>query len=363
MLKYIDIIRGLAGLFVFITHFKQFLEANYPNIWLLKPLVMLNDSFLFVFGANKGLHPAVIIFIALSGFCIHLPHAKKTSFDDAFWRNYFARRFIRIFPTYLWGCILGVIAINLYATTKISFIQTILNDLIIIVQYPFLPNIDVPLGNPVLSTVIVEMLLYVFYPIFIYTRKKLQILPLVLGVVLYCLNILFALKGYDTTWVGRNFFSFYIFWVLGAYAADWYFKFSVEKTTINLKLYNGLIIFSLGVYILLGSFVQLKGIHLLYSLILSVITAFALLTVSLLEKTTSYNNSKLVDWICKLSLVSYTIYATHFALIEIVNKITTRFNVNNPCLILLIIIVCIMLSYQFVEKPSHIWAKRLKTKA
>lgn len=362
MLKYIDIIRGLAGLFVFITHFKQFLYANYPSTWLLRPIAILDDSFLFVFGANKGLHPAVIIFIVLSGFCIHLPHAKQINFDGAFWKNYFARRFIRIFPTYIWGCILGIIAINLFTTTSVSFIQTIVKDIIVIVQYPFLPNIDVPLGNPVLSTVIVEMMLYVFYPVFIYTRKKLQIIPLVLGFVLYCLNILFALKGYDTTWVGRNFFAFYIFWVLGAYAADWYYKFTVEKTAINLKLYNGLIILSLGIYIMLGVFVQLKGIHLLYSLFLSVITAGALLTLSLLEKQRT-SNSKIVDWICKLSLVSYTIYATHFALIEIVNKVTTRFNVNNPLLILLIILVCVLLSYQFVEKPSHIWAKKLKTKS
>jgi len=92
-LELVEALRGGAALYVFLHHFAhEFLVMEHPAI-----------SRLFVLG-----QAAVIVFFILSGFVIQLStfaHGKSLTF-----RDYFLRRFRRIYPTFIAALALGYAA-------------------------------------------------------------------------------------------------------------------------------------------------------------------------------------------------------------------------------------------------------------
>lgn len=80
----LDWMRAFAILSVVLTHYFDFIaQVLLSTIWL------------------SGVHPGVLIFIVLSGFVIHYPHAiklKKTSNYLIDTKSFITRRFIRVYP-------------------------------------------------------------------------------------------------------------------------------------------------------------------------------------------------------------------------------------------------------------------------
>lgn len=100
-LEYLDGLRGLAALYVVIFHifgiWKSYLYKSLqpPQPYLHKPIKLLNYVF-FDFG-----HPAVTVFIVLSGYVLMLPIARTRDgrMPKGMW-DYFKRRARRILPPY-----------------------------------------------------------------------------------------------------------------------------------------------------------------------------------------------------------------------------------------------------------------------
>lgn len=97
-LPFVDVMRGLAILGVFLFHvlgtsfgFDQLKWDGLFRDWNA-PL-----SFLVLYPFTYGSY-GVAIFFVVSGFCIHLSHVRS---NESGWSGFFLRRFFRIYPPYL----------------------------------------------------------------------------------------------------------------------------------------------------------------------------------------------------------------------------------------------------------------------
>ena len=151
-LGYLDIVRGLAALTVLMSH----LETP-PATDVLHDLVSgYNRLFEMLLWCNEGLHPGLVIFIVLSGFCIHLPSARKGC-ESVNLPKYARRRFFRIYPVMVAAMGLGYASLALNGTLPVDTPGNFIANLLVIPAFvPILP----PYGNTILLTVAVECLLY-----------------------------------------------------------------------------------------------------------------------------------------------------------------------------------------------------------
>jgi len=108
----LDIVRGLAALSVLLSHWGVW-TIDFADTTTQKIIVLFQYNFQLLLWGGGGVHPGVIIFIVLSGFCIHLPQAiapDKLNKSD-FWQIFAIRRCSRILPVFWVGLILGVISV------------------------------------------------------------------------------------------------------------------------------------------------------------------------------------------------------------------------------------------------------------
>jgi peptidoglycan/LPS O-acetylase OafA/YrhL len=103
----IDALRGFAALWVFAYHLWNVFAPGYSQQGTFADRIPLNaDTPLWVwltFPLCGFGYTGVGLFFVLSGFCIHLPHARrhqKTGADDLQPRAFFQRRFRRLYPAY-----------------------------------------------------------------------------------------------------------------------------------------------------------------------------------------------------------------------------------------------------------------------
>ena len=149
----LDGIRGLAVLIVFFFHYGGGTHSSFAPMRL----------FGFV---NKGGWSGVVLFFVLSGFLI--TGILWDSFDDPhWWRKFFARRSLRIFPLYFLALILVVI--GAYAThTGHAALSRIWVPALFVENFPhFVPvldNIPSPFGVFHLWSIAVEEQFYLLWP-------------------------------------------------------------------------------------------------------------------------------------------------------------------------------------------------------
>ena len=325
-LQQIDVIRGLAALSVAASHVSQ----SVSDTFLSALLRAWDVVFATTFWANQGLHPGVVVFIVLSGFCIHLPVAGRPGLPDAagFWKVYCKRRAIRIGPVFLLGCLLGALAtgsLNIAASTSA------------IVAGAFAPIGFVP-GNHILDTVIVEAWLYVTYPftLGIYRRFGARAL-LAIAALIHMLPVAFVLAGADPVWAQRSWYAFYLYWVIGVLAVEAF----VGQKHLSLGWTGAAFV----LYIALSTTIHLKGSHYPKSLLLAVCAA--MLLVSWRGK-----NRFPRMWLM-LGEASYSLYVVHFPIILLwVATIGTR-GPSNQVLLILSIAAAATLAFVFVERPAH----------
>ena len=108
----LDIVRGMAALSVLLTHWGgwtfYFTDSTTKHV-----IVFFQNIFKFSLWNGGGIHPGVVIFIVLSGFCIHLPLAASPNLiaQSGFWRIFTLRRSIRIMPVLFIALLLGIISL------------------------------------------------------------------------------------------------------------------------------------------------------------------------------------------------------------------------------------------------------------
>jgi peptidoglycan/LPS O-acetylase OafA/YrhL len=163
----IDALRGILALWVVFTHLIPWTVKIQGPIAIPAQFIQVRSELVRLFQSMGELHPAVVAFIVLSGYCIHRTGFRGSQGD---FTRYAVRRSFRIMPVFLSATALGLFAASLggeqYArlagetsvdpaclTAKITGIAAL-------VPY-FHPCSYV--GNAPLLTVMVEIWLYVAY--------------------------------------------------------------------------------------------------------------------------------------------------------------------------------------------------------
>ncbi len=357
--RYLDIIRGLAALSVFLAHAAYAYFSD--DAWISRAVSAYSKIFQATFWANGGLHPGVIVFIVLSGFCIHMPLARQPAlrYGKGFWYVYAKRRIIRILPTFALGCALGIFAVKLTGQSipSTNGIAEYFLYLGMISFGAFLPIGGGPPGNEILQTVIVECWLYVTYPLTLFAMRRFGVVALLVVAALFSVvPVLFILSGAEPAWAGSSWYTFYPYWVFGVLAADA----SQNKEEYG-RISLWLVALAFVVYVLVCHLLQFKGAHYPKSILLALWAALLLRTLAGRKHRA---DSQLKRVAGKFGEMSYSFYAIHLPLITLLPLMIENKSFATPVLVqvgllgftLLITVLC----FCAVELPSHKLAQSLR---
>ena len=217
-------------------------------------------------------------------------------------------------------------------------------------------------GNGPLSTVAVEMLLYASYPLFLFIHKLYGLIALLLfGLFLYSSIIFARMLGIDPLFLQGTWFEFVLYWLIGAVSAGFYVNWC--KKTGNKSLIKKILIVASGYlfYLLLISFVHIKGFYVVTTLLLALLTGASLIILLTLESKLSKRQTKIAAIMAIVGARSYSLYVVHtpviFITIWFFSKYTSLPELSYSVLTLMVVFIATELMFRFVEKPSHRYAQ------
>lgn len=297
----VDQLRGLAALAVTVCHLSVSAYLDVPNAdggawpWL---------GMLLGFG-----YLGVPLFFVISGFCIHLPHARGLERHDGAapdWRRFFARRFWRLYPPYLAALIVAV-ALWWMTGEPIPWAAVATQAFLV---HPF-HTATFDGVNPPAWTLSVEAQLYVAYPVVFWLTARvgaLRALGTVLGITMAYRLTLVAVplppEVGGPAWV--VFLARWFEWALGATVAEW----AAGRLALPRALgapWAGLAVLGAAVAIEwhAGSF----GLYVIKEPLYGV--AFALLLYAALLHEPSGASSAVGRYLAGIGVYSYSLYLLH----------------------------------------------------
>ena len=299
----VDQLRGLAALAVVVCHLAVSVYRDAPNLdggpwpWL---------ALLLGFG-----YLGVTLFFVISGFCIHLPHARALARAGASapaprWRHFFARRFWRLYPPYLAALVVAV-ALWWVAGGSVSWLTVTAQALLVHTFH----TTTFDGVNPPAWTLAVEAQLYVAYPAVFWLIARLgalRALGAVLGVTM-AYRLALALVPLPIQLAGpawEVFLARWFEWVLGAMVAEW----AAGRLTLPRLLFTpwpGLVALAGGV--LLEWHAGTYGLYILKEPLYGV--AFALLLCSALARERAGTSSTVTRYLGRVGVHSYSLYLLH----------------------------------------------------
>lgn len=332
----------LALLVVFAHIFPWYEQAHLPvSLVCLKLVTYFNT----IFRTGGETSPAVLLFITLSGYCIH------RSFDGNL-RHYIRQRFFRIIPLFVLGTILGASFFMLYRTTLLEgILQTheIKPELLLlklIGAHAFFESLYFVsyLGNEPLATVVVEIWLYVFYPIglILLTRLgKWKLLVLLLAITMLGSFAVCYDENYRGWWNNGSFLGFLAYWWIGVLFHDTGFRNAIERLNPGLILSYFILTFVILNYAQNPVIIELRKLCLVF---LGGLFIARLDIKARLQRSWSITKS------------SYSIYALHTPIIIACIHYEIR-----PEIAFVLVLLVAYLSYYLIERPLYFNGNR-KTK-
>ena len=355
----IDVLRGLSCLGILLYHVRVDLWIgwwrirSYPDeysafakatAWLSIPTPFLGY--------------AILLFFIISGFCIHYPQATGSIPD---WKNYFIRRFFRIYPPYLvalgFSAIIAYIAHiqwsdNTWVTERIWRVLTLTQN------YP--PEPGQLLSNPSLWTIPLEMEFYLLYPIAFICFSTVRSPILWFISLAFCgWSIWLSRKG--VSWSSFTALFFWPVWLLGAWLAQTYQRGSLKKIPVSLIL-AGLAIsmaFALASKMLeWQAWLQ----YFLWTGFYLCLFSFTLRQNSFLEDTKCLRLP--LGFLSWLGKISFSVYLIHFPLFKLLGYLHRSFFDEKPANFLIplayILVACGLgwIFYRIIERPIHLWSKK-----
>ena len=351
----VSYLRGLAALGVVMLHVRIFLWAGWNDVHADKSVGIWDKmcSWLSIPTPFGGI--GVTLFFLLSGFCIALPYTKSAGRKLHF-KEYFLRRFLRIYPPYFVAILLTALVELILAweglnhmTSANTYVSTLL-----MVQNYTTGSIS---SNGSLWSLPIEMELYLVFPIVYYllrthTVKALLIVTAVVSFAAFTAYMLGAV------WLGENFAKYWLLWCSGAVLADYYAAGRLRKPPLSVKAVG-----------LLALIVALGGqMHQWVPGLLDFIYGIFFVVLLWLGLTTEVNWSKRINgvgakFLSTLGLISYSLYLIHYPFFKLCGALWVRYfgskpiNFLIPVCFALLAIPLAYLFYTLVEVPSHRWAK------
>ena len=361
----LDAIRGIAAISVLITHWVT---------WTIKfsdePLTNLIMSYLNhainFFWAAGGAHPGVIVFIVLSGFCIHLSQVKRINTNrnkiSSYWKFFFLKRGIRIFPVFWGGLLLGLIYVSFVGqqaefSTGLFFSFLGLGEIGRLI-YPL--DIFYP-GNSPLITVGVEILLYASYPLVLFVLLRFGVYYIFLAPgFFYILIAALRAKGFGLEFLISSYGELFLYWVIGIYFANSFY----HRTGRGIYFFQSrqLLICLFIFYLFITHLVKIRGLFFVCSPLFAVIVGLFIYQI-LSEKRNA--NSFWAGVFRRLAYFgdrSYSLYAFHAPIILFViaifgNRITYSSWV--PWMAILASLCAMQVLFYYIELPTHKFERRL----
>jgi len=299
----VDQLRGIAALAVVICHASVSAYKTAPNLdggpwpWLASTLG---------FG-----YLGVPLFFVISGFCIHLPHARALASGDPVpapaWRRFFARRFWRLYPPYLAALGFALVLLSLVsARPPVSWVTLAAQAFLVHTFHP--GSFD---GiNPPAWTLAVEAQLYLAYPVvfwLIARRGALRALAVVLSVTMaYRLGVTVVPLAAFGGLAWEFFLARWFEWVLGAVIAEWAVgRFALPRVVFRPETAA----LALGVGVLFEWQIWRYGLYTLKDPLYGI--AFALLLCVALQRERVGRASAVGRSLAALGLYSYSLYLLH----------------------------------------------------
>lgn len=333
----IDLLRGLLALSVVVSH------ASIA--WETPPLALriYNDFFMH----TTLVHPGVVGFIVLSGFCIHWATLNAGSLS---WGPFALRRALRILPVF-WAAVAlgGAVLVATRGLGAVSLVDVMARSLLLA---PLLP-IDAPVGNSPLATVVVEMWLYALYPVLyltVYKRRPSTMLVALL--VCAALPPIFALAQFDRVWAFTNLIAYLPLWWIGVAAAEIRALRQEAPRLPSIRPWLLVVALTLAMSLIsLTDRYSLAGGGLRYAF------QFAL-ALALANWLASTRPVRLQKPVMNLGAISYSLYASHYPMLAVVIAIGIT-GWPGFLLGLLASFLAALLMYRAVEAPSQRLARQL----
>ncbi|WP_374409538.1 acyltransferase family protein [Hydrogenophaga sp.] len=340
----IDFLRGVLAIWVVVAHlvpWAHHVDNQFENDFLKKLSFML----IKVFQSAGETHPAVLGFIVLSGYCIHRSGARGTHKFDLV--KYAIRRSFRIYPVYLLAALLGVvlfflsneistaIAGSLTGTAVISLSCVLVKLVGLSAFIPSLHHCSFQ-GNAPLTTVMVEIWLYIAYGFIVFLLQKgipegrIKTMVFMLYFIsLIVTNFYPEIRGW---WHNGSIFSFLIYWWIGAYFIR---QNQIEPMRLYMILGAWITLTAVIIYLKIDSIFLTEIRKLLFCILFGVI-------IKWLDDNRRWWHSLGRH----IGSAGYSIYALHAPVL-----IYTLMAWKSPQLSLVVLLITSAVSYKFFEKP------------
>jgi peptidoglycan/LPS O-acetylase OafA/YrhL len=167
-----------------------------------------------------------MLFFVLSGFCIHLPVARKGKAPN--WAAYAVRRLVRIYPAYLITIILCLLAAILLHGGVLSESKLYVASAAMLQNWTY-GGTQISM-NPSLWSIPIEVEFYLAYPVLLAISQRLGLCSAIIF-TLSCTALGITLSVVDSSLAGVTFFKYALIWNAGAWLADLYAKGQLPQWT------------------------------------------------------------------------------------------------------------------------------------
>jgi len=226
----IDVLRAIAIILVFLFHsqitfYPEFIGRNYDQDGLIE--ISTNKELVLHYAPTAFGWTGVQLFLLISGFLIHTGFLREDAAGRNYsLRNFFSKRFWRIYPPYLLTLLFFCFAIygsNYFLKDGASWS--------LISHVLLLHNLDDSTFysiNPSLWSIALEMQLYAVYPVLLLLRRTLGInktFALTLALAFFLISYQLILQpNIATISLNASVFSFWYIWCAGAFLAEQFHK-------------------------------------------------------------------------------------------------------------------------------------------
>ena len=357
----IDALRGIASLGIVIYHARSetwvglrtlYVEGtNYSVLDRAIGLVSIPFSYMGSF---------IILFFVISGVCIHLPNVRSS--ERLHVGHYLKRRLGRVYPPYAAAIFLTMLLAILCGRDGYIQIPPISRyiESFLLVQNPPLGSGQVPL-NGALWTIPIEVQAYLAYPLLLITYRKLYRYRYLFSSVFIMSMILGILFG--SLEITKNTFLAYVFcWASGMVIAEQIIQpsdnaFISIKTSISGRIISATILIALAIETLRLGLLSTT----LWTLAYGGLIIYSVRTWKFPRSGYLFRANKLVLY---LGRISYSLYLVHYPILKIIRWLLLHYTEGIPSNFLVPILsalICVPFAevfYRYIEKPSHLWAKR-----
>ena len=296
---------------------------------------------------------ALPLFFLISGYCIHFSCIRSLKNNQPLQhREYFARRFRRIYPPYLVALIFSILVNYITGYQRLPSMTDITVHLFLLQGFTISYFNSI---NVVLWTITVEMAFYILYPAFYFLRRRYSLnTALSITLIVSAISIIFFASGGGQLSSPQQFcvFNIWFAWCCGAFLADkMAFNPSDLEKPVYKVIYAAVFVLFIVFKIFNSSWMVLPG-HQFNILIWSA----PMIWLIRKESWLAARRSLVLKILAALGLSSYSLYLFHDPLIMLKNYLAHRFLPANiqPIGVFIGIIIIPMITwfcYKFIEKP------------